>query len=115
MDIKNRMILAVAVMALCWFGVVPSGWCVETTHTPGPRYYHPSKPGPPTLIECDVAVYGGTPAGVAASIEAAQSRGVPRWLELDAEQKKGKILALPNREDVSLPVQEKMIVELYSK
>jgi hypothetical protein len=72
MDNKNRMVLALAVMALCWFGVLPSGWCVETIHSPGPRYYHQSKPGPPTLIECDVAVYGGTPAGVAASIEAAR-------------------------------------------
>ena len=52
---------------------------------------------------------------VQAAMEAARSRGVPRWLELDADQFKGKVVALPTREDVSLPVQEQLIVELYSK
>ena len=45
----------------------------------------------------------------------AKSRGVPRWMEFDAEQLQAKITSLPTREDVSLPVQEKLIVELYSK
>ena len=54
-------------------------------------------------------------AFVVAAVEAAKSRGVPRWLELDAEQVKAKVIAKPAREDVSLPVQEKLIVELYSK
>jgi len=54
-------------------------------------------------------------AFVVASIEAAQSRGMPRWLQLDADQASVKVLSTPNREDVSLPVQEKLIVELYSK
>ena len=52
---------------------------------------------------------------VTASIEAARSRGVPRWLELDGEAIKGTILAMPTKEDVNLPVQEQLIVELYSK
>ena len=52
---------------------------------------------------------------VAAAVESARARGVPRWLELDGDQVKAKVLSLPTREDVSLPVQEKLIVELYSK
>lgn len=50
-----------------------------------------------------------------ASLEAAKSRGLPKWLELDEEQKTGRVLSLPTREDVALPVQEQLIVELYSK
>ncbi len=38
----------------------------------GPHYYEQVKPGQPKLIECDVAVYGGTPAGVTAAIQAAR-------------------------------------------
>ncbi len=49
------------------------------------------------------------------ALEAAKSRGVPKWLELDEEQTKGKVVSLPTREDVGLPVQEQLIVELYSK
>jgi len=41
--------------------------------------------------------------------------GVPGWLQLDAEQLKGTVLALPKREDVSMPIDEQLIVELYSK
>jgi small subunit ribosomal protein S4 len=49
------------------------------------------------------------------SLEAAKSRGVPRWLELAEDQTSGKVVSLPTREDVGLPVQEQLIVELYSK
>jgi small subunit ribosomal protein S4 len=49
------------------------------------------------------------------SLEAAKSRGVPKWLELDEENATGKVVSLPTREDVGLPVQEQLIVELYSK
>lgn len=40
---------------------------------------------------------------------------VPKWLEVDQENLKGKIVALPAREDIDLNVQEHLIVELYSK
>jgi small subunit ribosomal protein S4 len=43
------------------------------------------------------------------------SRGIPSWLELDSSKFSGKVLTLPKREDVNLPVQERLIVELYSK
>jgi small subunit ribosomal protein S4 len=40
---------------------------------------------------------------------------VPTWLELDATQKKGTVRSLPLREDIQIPVQEQLIVELFSK
>ena len=39
----------------------------------------------------------------------------PTWLEIDRENYKGRVLALPKREDIQLPVNEQLIVELYSK
>ena len=52
---------------------------------------------------------------VAASVEAVKGRGVPKWLELDSAAMKGKVLSLPARDDVNFPIQEQLIVELYSK
>jgi len=52
---------------------------------------------------------------VAASVEAVKGRGVPKWLELDAAGMKGKVLSMPARDDVNFPIQEQLIVELYSK
>ena len=39
----------------------------------------------------------------------------PNWLEVDRDAYKGKVLALPKREDINLPINEQLIVELYSK
>lgn len=52
---------------------------------------------------------------VAASVESVKGRGVPKWLELDAAAMKGKVLSMPARDDVNFPIQEQLIVELYSK
>jgi len=52
---------------------------------------------------------------VIGAIEMAGGRGTPHWLELNAANASGRILSLPKREDVNLPIQERMIVELYSK
>ena len=52
---------------------------------------------------------------VEASVEAVKGRGVPKWLELDPANFTGKVLALPERDDVTFPIQEQLIVELYSK
>jgi small subunit ribosomal protein S4 len=49
------------------------------------------------------------------SVETARGRGVPDWLELDAESFRGRVLRLPTREDIKLPIQEQLIVELYSR
>jgi small subunit ribosomal protein S4 len=49
------------------------------------------------------------------ALEGVARRGVPQWLELDKEQMKGSVKGLPAREDLTIPIQEKLIVELYSK
>jgi small subunit ribosomal protein S4 len=49
------------------------------------------------------------------AMEEVKGRGVPAWLELQPEQMAGRIVSLPNREQINLPVQEQLIVELYSK
>jgi small subunit ribosomal protein S4 len=41
--------------------------------------------------------------------------GIPPWLELDAEGLKGTVTALPKRDDIQMPIDEQLIVELYSK
>ena len=49
------------------------------------------------------------------AVETASGRGVPSWLALNAEQFRGTVADLPKREDIRLPIQEQLIVELYSK
>lgn len=48
-------------------------------------------------------------------LEVTGGRTVPAWLEVDQENLKGSVLALPTREDIDVPVDEVQIVELYSK
>ncbi|MCK4802560.1 30S ribosomal protein S4 [bacterium] len=47
--------------------------------------------------------------------EKAKERGLPAWIEFDQSTSTGRILELPKREEISIPVQEQLIVELYSK
>jgi len=49
------------------------------------------------------------------ALEGVARRGVPQWLELDKDQMKGGVKGLPTREDITIPIQEKLIVELFSK
>jgi small subunit ribosomal protein S4 len=49
------------------------------------------------------------------ALEFAQGRGIPAWLELDGAAMAGKVLELPSREDIRYPIQEQLIVELYSR
>jgi small subunit ribosomal protein S4 len=49
------------------------------------------------------------------SLGAVDRRGVPKWLELDKDGFKGKLSALPAREDLTMPIREQLIVELYSR
>lgn len=49
------------------------------------------------------------------SLEGVVRRGLPQWLELDKEAYRGTIKLLPVREDITMPIQEQLIVELYSK
>jgi small subunit ribosomal protein S4 len=52
---------------------------------------------------------------IAHAIEEVKGRGIPGWLTFDAGEQAGKIMSLPTREQINLPVQEQLIVELYSK
>jgi small subunit ribosomal protein S4 len=54
-------------------------------------------------------------AVLAHALEEVKGRGVPEWLAVDAEKLSGRIVSLPTREQINLPVQEQLIVELYSK
>ncbi len=47
--------------------------------------------------------------------ESIGSRLIPAWLDMDKENLRGKVVNLPSREDIDLPIQEHLIVELYSK
>ncbi len=49
------------------------------------------------------------------AMEFAQGRGVPTWLELDMDNFTGKVLESPSREEIRIPIQEQLIVELYSR
>jgi small subunit ribosomal protein S4 len=54
-------------------------------------------------------------ARVAESLDSVDRRGVPGWVELDKSAFKGMVRSLPAREDIVMPVNEQLIVELYSK
>jgi len=49
------------------------------------------------------------------SLEAVVRRGLPTWIELDKDNYKAKVKALPSREEITMPIHEQLIVELYSK
>ena len=49
------------------------------------------------------------------ALEAVVRRSMPQWLELDKEKFKGMIKSVPAREDITMPIDESMIVELYSR
>ncbi len=49
------------------------------------------------------------------NVEANSSIAVPRWLEFDPNNMVGKVVAAPTREDIEFPVEEHLIIELYSK
>jgi small subunit ribosomal protein S4 len=56
-----------------------------------------------------------TIARIAGALETLEGRSVPRWLETHKEGFEGTVKALPTREDITLPIQEQLIVELYSR
>jgi small subunit ribosomal protein S4 len=49
------------------------------------------------------------------ALDGVARRGVPQWLELDKDQMRGNVTSMPTREEITIPIQEKQIVELYSK
>jgi len=52
---------------------------------------------------------------IADSLSKSEHRGIPAWVEVDGVNLKGKVLHIPSRDEIQLPVQEQLIVELYSK
>ncbi len=54
-------------------------------------------------------------ARIQESLETAARRGIPNWLELDKENMRGRVKAFPAREDLTMPMEEQLVVELYSK
>jgi small subunit ribosomal protein S4 len=49
------------------------------------------------------------------SLSKSEHRGIPGWVEVDSSNFRGKVLHIPSRDEIQLPVQEQLIVELYSK
>lgn len=68
---------------------------------------------PKDLIE--VAEGSKKDARLAENLKAVEKHGVPEWLSLDKDALKGTVTRAPRREDVTLPIHEQLIVELYSK
>ncbi|HSN04630.1 MAG TPA: 30S ribosomal protein S4, partial [Nitrospira sp.] len=52
---------------------------------------------------------------IQAALEGVDGRGIPDWLELDKGALKGTVRALPTKDQITLPVNEQMVVELYSR
>lgn len=52
---------------------------------------------------------------VSDSLDAIVRRGIPQWIEIEKEKFQGEVVNIPAREDITLPIQEQLIVELYSK
>jgi small subunit ribosomal protein S4 len=48
-------------------------------------------------------------------METVVRRGIPDWIEVEKEKFRGTLKSLPNREDITMPIHEQLIVELYSK
>jgi small subunit ribosomal protein S4 len=49
------------------------------------------------------------------AVEEVKGRGIPEWLSMEATGLAGRVSQLPTREQINLPVEEQLIVELYSK
>jgi small subunit ribosomal protein S4 len=54
-------------------------------------------------------------AAISDSLDAVVRRGIPQWLDLEKDNHKGLVKAFPVREDLTMPMQEQLVVELYSK
>ena len=83
------------------------------------RWTTARSPSPPIQVKAGQAVAVKEASRknplIRSSVETARGRGVPEWLELNAENTSGRVLRLPLREDIKLPIQEQLIVELYSR
>jgi small subunit ribosomal protein S4 len=64
-----------------------------------------------------IAVIGRTQKNptVEHAMEEVKGRGIPEWLSFDSSSISGRVVSVPTRQQINLPVQEQLIVELYSK
>jgi small subunit ribosomal protein S4 len=83
--------------------------CVNDSRVDIPSYL--IKPNDEIALKCETT----GKEKIKENIEASQNRSVPAWLSADTGHMKGKVLRLPEREDVGYPVNEQLIVELYSR
>jgi small subunit ribosomal protein S4 len=58
---------------------------------------------------------GRSQALIRDAMEAVARRGCPPWLEFNKDEAQGRVIMYPTREDITMPIQEHLIVELYSK
>lgn len=63
----------------------------------------------------EIRGHEGTKKAVRTNIELCKDRGTAPWLQTDLDNLKGTVVRLPDRDDVQMPIQEQLIVELYSK
>jgi small subunit ribosomal protein S4 len=54
-------------------------------------------------------------ARIAGALETLEGRSIPQWVEIDKENFEGTVKSMPAREDITMPIQEQLIVELYSR
>jgi len=54
-------------------------------------------------------------ARIVGALETLEGRSVPQWLEMEKDRFEGTVKAMPLREDITLPIQEQLVVELYSR
>lgn len=54
-------------------------------------------------------------AFVKEALESAARKGIPAWLSVDADNYSGRVVAFPKRDQITIPIQEQLIVELYSR
>jgi len=65
--------------------------------------------------EIEVRPQSRTMARIVEAMETVVRRGVPQWLSLDKGNFKGLVKALPTRDELTMPIREQLVVELYSK
>lgn len=63
----------------------------------------------------EVAQKSKTKARIIGALEAVKRREIPQWLELDSQTMKSRIRDIPSRDDITAPMEERLVVELYSK
>ena len=65
--------------------------------------------------EISLTERGKKAARIEEALQSLETRTLPTWLETDVENKTGKMISAPVREEITLPIQEQLIIELYSR